>query len=143
MKDKIRNITSANSVVNTASSLGLIAWEGYSADNAFASDNITGVETKVGVDGKMSAGYVPTIKTLNATFEASSATLPKLLALAQLTEAAKTPQVIGFTIELPAISTRFIFSAVLTSWPPILSAQKMLEPAQFTFQFSEVAVLPM
>jgi hypothetical protein len=138
-----RNITAANSSMNAASVLGEIVFEGYSADNAFSSENVTGVETKIGVDGIMSAGYVPTIKTHNVTLEASSSTIPILMNLAQLCEATKMPQIMAFSIEIPAVSLRFLFTASLTSWPPILSATRMLEPAQFGFQYSDVVAVPM
>ncbi|MDR3049427.1 MAG: hypothetical protein LBV16_06310 [Elusimicrobiota bacterium] len=137
-----KNITAANSSVSMSSPLGLTKWEGYSADATFTTENVTFVETKIGVDGIMSAGYVPTIKTLTATFEASSDTIPKLDALIALCESSKTPVAVVLTFIIPAVSRKFIVNAVLTGGNPLFNATKTLEAKEYVFQFSESVPMP-
>lgn len=57
-----RSITSADSVFSISSAdfaLAATILEGYAADAAFAMENADTAETMLGVDGKLSAGWVP------------------------------------------------------------------------------------
>lgn len=69
------NITSANAtavlVVETVFPNG-IELQQFSTDQAISMDNITMAVTRMGVDGKMAAGYVPSIYPITIMLEASS-----------------------------------------------------------------------
>ena len=71
----IGNITSQNAT-------GVLAVQGiydngfdleqFASDQSFSMDEITMAETRMGVDGRMVAGSIPSIKPVTLMFEASS-----------------------------------------------------------------------
>lgn len=133
-----RNITAANSSISCACAIGNINFQGYSADSELSADTVKIVETRMGVDGQMSAGYVPAIKRFTVEFEASSSTIWHLMSLAQLTESAKTPQPVVMTITIPAVGKKFICSGFLTDYPPVLNIKRTLDPVSFGFDFQDI-----
>lgn len=133
-----KNITAANSSITCACALGNINFEGYSADSALSAEMVKIVETRMGVDGQMSAGYVPVIKRFTIDFEASSSSIWPLMNLARLVESAKTPQPVVITITIPAVDKKFICSGFLTDYPPVLNIKKTLDPLSFGFDFQEI-----
>ena len=75
----MNNITSANAtaymVVKELYPAGFVL-NNFATDQAIDEAEDTIAETRIGVDGVMAAGYVPTIKSVSITFEASSPTVP-------------------------------------------------------------------
>jgi len=139
---KARDITSATSSVSMLSTNGITDFEGYSADDIFTADSVDFVETRIGVDGKMSAGYVPQIKTVTFNFEASSKSLPSLLNLYAISEATRTPVFVTLTVFIPAISKKFICEGVMKGTKPMYDAKKTLEPMPIKFDFESIIPMP-
>lgn len=133
-----KDITAANSSITCACAIGNINFEGYSADSALSAEMTKIVETRMGVDGQMSAGYVPAIKRFTVDFEASSSSIWPLMSLARLIESAKTPQPVVITITIPAVGKKFICSGFLTDYPPVLNIKRTLDPLSFGFDFQEI-----
>jgi hypothetical protein len=48
------------------------AIQGYSTDDMFGMEAVTGVETLLGVDGRLSAGWIPVEKRMTITLQADS-----------------------------------------------------------------------
>jgi hypothetical protein len=138
-----RNITSANSSISFNTALGNEMGEGYSADNIFTSDFPDFAETRMGVDGKMSAGYIPTIKHLDFSFEASSHNITYFQAIATTVEMTKTPCPIVVSISLPAISKRFVCTGVVKSVKMLMDAANVLEPMTVGMDFESIVPMPM
>lgn len=70
-----RSLTSSNSVfILTVPGVfpAPVRIEGYAADDQFSVDTVDASETSMGVDGKMSAGFVPFITPMNITLQADS-----------------------------------------------------------------------
>jgi hypothetical protein len=137
-----KNITSANSSASMKGALGEVKWEGYSTDSAFSSELVKFTETRMGVDGQMSGGYVPTIKVVTVDFEASSATVPKLMDLMMLAEATRTPQAVVVTITIPSVGKKFVCTGFITDGKFLFDAKKMLEPMQYKFDFESIVPMP-
>lgn len=136
-----RNITSANASVSMLSVSGNIDFEGYSADDIFTADSVDFAETRIGVDGKMSAGYIPQIKTNTFNFEASSKTIPKLLNLYAISEATRSPIFVTMIVIIPAVGKKYICEGVMKGTKPMFDAKKTLEPMPVKFDFE--SVIPM
>lgn len=139
----MNNITSANASITITSTLGNMDFDKFSADSALTAEAVEMVQTRIGIDGQISAGYTPTIKTFTVDFEASSSSIPYLLELAQLIETTKTPQPITLTITLPAVQKKFVCTGFFTNYPPMFSVKQLLEPMQFGFKVSTPVMLPM
>ena len=133
-----KNITASNSSITCACAIGNINFEGYSADSELSAEMVKIVETRMGVDGQLSAGYVPAIKRFTVDFEASSSSIWPLMILARLIESAKTPQPVVITITIPAVEKKFICSGYLTDYPPVLNIKKTLDPLSFGFDFQDI-----
>lgn len=139
----MNNITSANSSISMTSVLGNIDFSKFSSDSIGSSDMVKFTETKIGVDGQMSAGYIPTIKSFTLNFEASSSSIPYLLDLERLAEVTKTPQAIVMTMSVPAVNKKFICTGFFTDCHPTYALGKVLEPMSFKFDFNDVIPMPL
>jgi hypothetical protein len=141
-----RDITSANSsaVAHCKFFPAGLKFEQYSADGAWTQDAYQTVETRMGVDGKMSAGYTPMEKEITFSFQANSPTLDGLDIIWQTTEVSKTPEFLQIIIECPSIKKRFVLAnCVLMNYKLIPNAQKVLEPVDATFRCESISSDPM
>lgn len=137
----MNNITSANASISITSALGNLDFDKFSADSALSAEAVKCVQTRIGVDGQISAGYVPTIKHFTVDFEASSSSIPYLMNLAQLIETSKTPQPVVITVTLPAIGKKFVCSGYLTDYPSMFTVKNLIDPMQFGFDISTPVML--
>lgn len=138
-----KDITSANS---TAVLTGLgynIPFQGYSVDEAAVTESVKFTETRVGVDGIQVGGYVPQIKPLTFTFEASSSSIQPLLALKALADTLKAPVPVVITITYPSVGMRFVCTGFYTDAPAMPSARRLLEAMPFRFEMAEIIPMPM
>ncbi len=110
----------------------------YGTDQALDMPAIDISETRKGVDGKLVAGYVPTIYSVTITLEASS---PSKEALATVWEAMATNRRIyacNLVCTVPSIRTVFTWSTgVLRNGAPFPSMQKVLAPTTWQFDFQD------
>lgn len=141
-----RDITSANSVAYMYLDIfpAGIKFEQYSADGAWSSDAYSVLETRMGVDGKMSAGYTPVEKEVTFTFQANSPTLDKLDIVWQTMEVSKTPLFAQLSIKIPSIKKEFVLAnAVMMNYKLLPDAQKVLEPIDVTFRCESITSVPL
>jgi len=139
-------ITAANSVY-MLSIAGLFPTpqqlQGYSADDAFSTDAVEPAEVVMGVDGRMSAGYIPreTPQTISLMPDSPSDQMFDAWLSAQ-----KLIREIYFAnglITLTSIGRTYVLTrGVLTSIPPIVSAKKVLQARTFRITWETVAPVP-
>lgn len=135
-------ITSANSIL-TMIVPGLfpvpVSIQGYSTDDAFMLDALDLAETVMGVDGRMSAGYVPKEVKLTVTLQADSASKDFFAILTQAVKTAREVFYISATLSLPSTGEAFTFTrGILTSVEQLPSAKKMLQPQKFVITWESV-----
>lgn len=141
-----RDITSANSTGYLYMDLfpAGIKLEQYSADGAWSSDVYSVLETRMGVDGKMSAGYTPVEKEVTFTFQPNSPTLDKLDIIWQTMEVSKTPLFGQIVIKMPSIKKEVVLAnCVMMSYKLLPDAQKVLEPVDVTFRCESITAVPL
>ena len=141
-----RDITSANSTAVMYLDIfpAGIKFEQYSADGAWTSDAYAVLETRMGVDGKMSAGYTPVEKEVTFTFQANSPTLDKLDIIWQTMEVSKTPLFGQISIKVPSIKKQYVLAnVVLMNYKLLPDAQKILEPIDVTFRCESITSVPL
>ena len=136
------DITSANATVAMAvEGLPSIMLDHFSADSSFTSDTVQAAETRMGVDGHMSAGYTPAIKTVTINLEAGSASTQYMQLLRQVQEVNLRPYKVQMVISIPSINKRYTFSnGVLQSFKDLPDGQNVLSPTQWVFHFEDLSV---
>lgn len=144
MSQLVGDITSANAtLVLTVDFLfpAGIQLEQFATDQSYSMDELTIAEDRMGVDGILVAGWVPSIKPVTIMLEASS---PSYQALAQLYRACEAKRGFyrcGLVAGVPSIGKTFIWSqGVLKSGTPVPSGKKVLDPTTWKFDFGKLEV---
>jgi hypothetical protein len=135
-------ITSANSVF-TLVVPGLfpapVQLQGYASDKAFTTEAINLAEIQMGVDGRMTAGYVFNPVPQTITLQADSPSKNIFTILVQSMKTAREIFYINGSISLP--STGEVFSltrGILTNAKQIPDAQKVLQPVDYIITWESI-----
>ena len=115
--------------------------EGFSTDQILSGEDITIAETRMGVDGRLSAGYTPTPKNVVISLEASSPSLEVMQTIYQYMESTKTQPECSMTIEIPSLNQVINFvQGCMTKARPVPDLKKMLDPTNWTFTFAKFKI---
>ena len=135
-------ITSANSAFSLAIANlfpAPVLLQGYAADDAFSQEMNEMAEVQMGVDGIMTAGYVPTPVKQTINLQASSPSLAVFDAWTQNTRGSQDIFYATATIILPSIGRKYTLTkGVLTSVKPIPDAKKVLGQASYVITWQSV-----
>jgi len=139
-------ITSANSVLMLGVD-GLfnvpIQIQGFSADDAFSLEDVDMAETMMGVDGKMSAGWIPIIKPLEITLQADSPSNDFFDALITAENVSREKYKLNGTILLKGTSRLYaLTTGYLKRGNLMPAAKKVLQPRKFLLEFQDVTPAP-
>jgi hypothetical protein len=141
-----RSITSADStfVISSADfALAATILEGYAADAAFTMDNADTAETSLGVDGKLSAGWIPRSYNQTITLQADSPSRALIDLLVAGQDAARNPFRLNGVITLPGNQYTYSLSrGVLKNYTAVPTAQKTLQPMTFVIEWEKVLAVP-
>jgi hypothetical protein len=139
-------ITAANSVYMLAVA-GLFPTpqqlQGFSADAAFDTDASEPAEVVIGVDGKMSAGFVPflTRQTISIMSDSASSLLFEDWLAAQ--KAAREVFLANAVITLPSVNRAYVLTqGVLTSIVSIPGTRKVLQARNFIITWADINPVP-
>lgn len=140
-------ITSANSTLALGvKSLFVVPQviAGYGSDDAYSIDQVDVTETKLGVDGVLSAGRVPQIKIMTVTLQADSPSNLLFETLyAQQEGSGEVLECFG-VLSQPSISMSYVLSTGwLKGYTPLAAAKKTLEQRTFTIEFGSVVGVPL
>lgn len=131
-----RTITAANSVVLfTAAGYydQAIQLQGFQVDNAFGFGDATIGETRIGVDGKQSGGWVSHEVPVTVFLEANSASRGQMEEYRAWVNANQETSLCTLDITMPATGRRVVASGFLVSQGGGTSAQKLLNGTQYVF----------
>lgn len=138
--DNYLDITSTNAIITLACPGVLpnpIQLQNFSADQMAAIDETTIAEARMGVDGGMAAGFIPSPVNLTLTLEANSPSTPYLSSIFTACRANRTTYNCTVTIDLKTTGKRYIFSnGALTGGVYMSSLKKMMEPTTWKFTFA-------
>ena len=141
-----RSITSADSTFVLSSSdfaLAATILEGYAADAAFAMDNADTAETMLGVDGKLSAGWIPRSYNQTITLQADSKSRALFDALVTAQDATRNVFRLNGVINLPGNQYSYnLTRGVLKKYTAMPTAQKVLQPLTFVIEWEKVLAVP-
>ena len=135
-------ITSANSVF-TIVVAGLfpapVQLRGYASDKAFTTEALSLAEVQMGVDGRMTAGFIPNPTKQTVTLQADSPSKDIFTALIQAMKTAREVFYISGSIALPSTGESFTLTrGILTNAKQIPDAQKVLQPVEFTITWEQI-----
>jgi methionine synthase II (cobalamin-independent) len=134
-----RNITSANATsILTVEELfpaGFVL-EMYATDQSLSTENVQITETRQGVDGKMVAAYIPSIKVVTINFEPSSPSMEYIAQLADAMEAGKRIYLCHLQADIPSINVSYKYrNGVLQTLSYMPAHKKTLDPTTCVFHF--------
>lgn len=135
-------ITSANSVF-TLVVAGLfpapVQLKGYASDKAFTTEAVDLAEVQMGVDGRMTAGFVPNPVKQTVTLQADSPSKDIFTAMIQAMKTAREVFYISGSIALPSTGESFTLTrGILTNAKQIPDAQKVLQPVDYVITWESV-----
>lgn len=141
----MNNITSANAtaymVVKDLYPTGF-ALNNFSTDQAVDQSEETIAETRMGVDGYMAAGYVPSIKAVTIQFEASSPSVQYLNNLYLASQKNRRTYEVTLVVKVPAVNKTYTYSGgVLKTGKLLPGLKKVLDPVSYGFDFEKVSVM--
>ena len=111
--------------------------EGFSTDAAVGADAVTPTVTEFGVDGRLSAGWVPTPKVITVTLAADSPSLSLVLDWLAVQDSAREVYACNATFTMPSIGQTYSGTrGFITNVPPMPTANKTLQSLaiQITFE---------
>lgn len=139
------NITSANATVvlraDTIIPAGAVL-EQFSTDQSFSQGDVTITEDRLGVDGNLAAGWVPSLKTVTLSLEPSSPSYTVLSSLLRAMEANRTIYECTLIATVPSIKKIFTWGkGVLKTTTAVANAKKVLDPTTWTFDFAQLDIV--
>lgn len=136
-----KDITSATAKVKLFCALtpAGLSFEEYSADSQWSKDANTVIESRMGVDGKISFGYTPTVKRTNFVFQPNSPTLERLAYIIQTQNTTMKPIVCQLLIDLGSIDRSFyLVNACITTGDILPNGGRVLEPVTITVDYESI-----
>lgn len=142
---QLGNITSANAslilTVETVIPVG-VSLQMFSTDQAYSQDEVTVAEDRMGVDGNLAAGWIPSIKSVQIDLEACSPSLQYLQMLQRAMETNRTIYNCTLVATVPSIHKIYTWSnGVLKSGTPVANAKKVLDPTTWKFDFADLQII--
>ena len=107
------DITSANSafiLTVTKLQIASVALERYAVDTAWSLEDVETAVAQVGVDGKMSAGWVPRLNAMTISFTPDSESITMFDAIVTAQDTMKTIYTVQGTLSLPSVNKAYTLS---------------------------------
>lgn len=118
--------------------------QGYAADSAFLIDSMQAAEAVMGVDGKLSAGFVPAPTPVNIKLMPDSPSIEIFENWLAAEKAARELFWAYATIAFPSLGKSYVCTkgalTAITQAPP---AGKVLQAQDFTILFEDVQAVPL
>lgn len=136
------NITSANSIiVLTCDELfpAGVQLDHFSADQSITQADEQIANTRMGVDGHMSAGWIPSIKTVTITVEPTSDAATVFDTIYSASAQSRSPYKIGLTVNIPALGKVITYKGgTLKNWKKLPDHKDVLDPIPAVMDFETV-----
>ena len=117
--------------------------QGFAVDDIYDFDAVKSVETLMGVDGVLSAGFVFVARVQKITLQADSASNLIFDTWNTQQEAAQDVYPASGLLRLPGIATKFTQTkGFLTGYKPAPASKKVLQPRTYEITWERVAPAP-
>lgn len=142
-----RTLTSANSIILLAvASLFIVPQQlqGFDVDDVVTTDPVSNAETRMGVDSRLSAGWVAMERKQTFALQADSLSCDLFDSWYATEQQIKEKLRANGTIQLPATGKSYaMFNGVLTQYSPIPTVKKILQPRQFVITWESIEQAPL
>ena len=140
------DITSANAVL-TLAAIGVLSVpqqiQGFATDDIYTVAPVSPVETMMGIDGDLSAGFVYTEKKMDITLMAGSPSNSFFDAVQAAQEAAIAPVQLSGVLTLPSNGLQAqLVVGFLTRYQPLPNGKKVLQPRVFEITWQNINISP-
>jgi hypothetical protein len=116
-----------------------ITLEGYSAEKAWSTNNVTLAEVNMSVDGRLTSGFVPNPVVQQISLQADSPSKPVFQQIAAAMQSQRNSFYIQGNIDLPATGESFVGTrGVLTEFKPLPDGGKVLQPMEFSITWQSL-----
>lgn len=112
--------------------------QGYAADNVFEAPTVENGEFSMGIDGKLSAGYVFNQIPFTITLQADSPSLDVFEQTWQREASNRDKLQIGLTVALPSNNKRYVLRNGFLQSYQAPSGQRILQPGVAVFTFGRI-----
>lgn len=117
--------------------------QGYSTEDMFSVDAFSPVETQMGVDGYLSAGYTPQPKVMTVTLQADSPSLAVFENWYAAQRVARDAIVAAGVITIPAINRTYtLVRGFLTSYTAMPNARNILQARAAVITWQDIISAP-
>lgn len=117
--------------------------QGWDSDDAFMTAAVKPGQTKMGIDGFLSGGWVPTAKPQVITLQADSASNDIFDIWAQTQEAAQELSIAFGIIILPGLGKKFACTrGILTDYIPVPNVKLLTQPRKFEITWNSILPSP-
>ena len=139
-------ITSSNAVLTLSVSTifpAPVQLQGFSGDDIYTTGPLASTETIMGLDGKLSGGYVHVPVSWNISLQADSTSNDLFDQWYQTQQINGEVYVASGILYLPSISKKWVLTVgFLTSFPPFPDAAKTLRPRRYGMLWQSVSAAP-
>jgi len=141
-----RTITAANSILllSVQSVFPVpVQLQGFATDDVFDTEGVQSVETMMGVDGRLSAGFTPAPIVQNFSLQADSPSNDIIEAWYLAMQSLREAFVATGSITLPATRRAYVLRrGFLTNYMPTPAGKKVLQPRRFTITWEGITSAP-
>lgn len=117
--------------------------QGFSADDVMDTDNIEPTETAMGVDGRLSAGWVATSVRQNITLQADSTSNDFFENWANAEQTAREKYIATGTLLLPATGRKYQMTrGFLRGLVLVPSLRRTIQPRRYTIEWERITPAP-
>ena len=117
--------------------------QGFAAEDVFDTDNLAVAEVAMGVDGILSAGFVPREVVQRYTLQADSQSVDYFEAVYAQQVAQRAVYAFTGVLTLPAVGKTYNGSrGFLTGYSPTPAGRKILQPRQFAITWQSMSPGP-
>lgn len=110
--------------------------KGYAADNVFEAAAVENGEFSMGIDGKLSAGFVYNPIGFTLTLQADSESIQIFEQIWQYETTNRTKLEVGLTVALPSTGKRYVMKGGFVQSYKAPAGQRILQPGVVTFNFA-------
>ncbi|TAL90904.1 MAG: hypothetical protein EPN62_00780 [Candidimonas sp.] len=117
--------------------------QGFSTDDAFTVSDVVPVETAMGVDGLLSAGYTPYPTEIEITLQADSPSISIFDTWKTVQDTAREVFFANMTVSIPGTGQKFACTrGAMTGASPMPTGKKILQPRKWKITFQSVTPSP-
>lgn len=117
--------------------------QGYATDDSFATENVQPVQVFMGVDGQLSAGFVPYATVITFTFQADSPSIPFFDTVLEAQKANNEAFIFDGAGILQGTGEKYAMTkGFTTDVSPMSAGAKTLQPRAFQITFEKCQKAP-